>query len=509
MCLAHPAPIRIHMTIQGTFRPVPVSFVGWGDSSDTASCEQVFACPASPHSFPDLPAEPLGFSSWLDSFLGVASCARNGLSSFIASSLRPVVCNVQHAKQRSDLWPCPPPRWRRWTGNANRRTTSAKTVNILLQRIVCTLNWLALGFPVDCPDQCRAGAPASHEQALMINELERVVWHFIRAAPFEAAQLGRSESKFVGLISLVKGLPSSKHSFTEGHMHDCIRELAASMQHYGKEPGPRKAPEACARNSDFADSKCEPSVCSTPRSRGLKGTLSDTVAQTRVKSSNPEAPLHPPGLACPAEPEEREQNEASNAHSLRRPATATLPSGIGYKGVEADRVKWLHPPTFDPNPFLTDPIVKAVFNDPDVLRLPRDQWPRLPPAQVHGTREDILALAEKWDRKQALRLIPVSEIDPSEAVGAFCIPKNTDFDRLILNPTVVNSRCCKYANFTRYLAPGSLACGIHLESGEYLRMCCDDLTDMYYTFAVPHARAKRNSLNMPFQPHEISHFSAF
>ena len=343
----------------------------------------------------------------------------------------------------------------------------------------------------------------------MINELERVVWHFIRAAPFEAAQLGRSESKFVGLISLVKGLPSSKHSFTEGHMHDCIRELAASMQHYGKEPGPRKAPEACARNSDFADSKCEPSVCSTPRSRGLKGTLSGTVAQTRVKSSNPEAPLHPPGLTCPAEPEEREQNEASNAHSLRRPATATLPSGIGYKRVEADRVKWLHPPTFDPNPFLTDPIVKAVFNDPDVLRLPRDQWPRLPPAQVHGTREDILALAEKWDRKQALRLIPVSEIDLSEAVGAFCIPKNTDFDRLILNPTVVNSRCCKYANFTRYLAPGSLACGIHLESGEYLRMCCDDLTDMYYTFAVPHARAKRNSLNMPFQPHEISHFSAF
>ena len=67
----------------------------------------------------------------------------------------------------------------------------------------------------------------------------------------------------------------------------------------------------------------------------------------------------------------------------------------------------------------------------------------------------------------------------------FAVPKSGTHDRLILNPTLVNSRCRKYSNFTKLLTPGSLACCLHLEEGEVLRMCADDLSEMYYTFQVP------------------------
>ena len=177
--------------------------------------------------------------------------------------------------------------------------------------------------------------------------------------------------------------------------------------------------------------------------------------------------------------------------------------------MKADRIKWSLGPSFDPIPFLTDPIVKSVFEDPATLRLAPSFWPSLPPAKVHGQLEELLALAAKWDAVQALRLIPVGEVDAAETVGAFCVPKNATHDRLILNPTTVNSRSRKYSNFTKLLTPGSIACSVHLESHECLRICADDLSEMYYTFKVPYSRARRNALRPVFQPHEVCHFHAF
>ena len=58
----------------------------------------------------------------------------------------------------------------------------------------------------------------------------------------------------------------------------------------------------------------------------------------------------------------------------------------------------------------------------------------------------------------------------------FCVHKSSTHDRLILNPTTINSRMLKHSNFTCYLAPGSLLCLAHLEAHEVLRMCADDLS---------------------------------
>ena len=135
------------------------------------------------------------------------------------------------------------------------------------------------------------------------------------------------------------------------------------------------------------------------------------------------------------------------------PHKAPLPDTLGYKRVVADRIKWQYSPTFDPVPYLSDPVVRAVFLQPNFLELSPELWPALPAAQVHADRSELLKLAAKWDAKQALRLIPVHEVaDASLPVGVFSVPKSDTHDRLILNPTTVNARSASYSNFTKYVA---------------------------------------------------------
>ena len=70
---------------------------------------------------------------------------------------------------------------------------------------------------------------------------------------------------------------------------------------------------------------------------------------------------------------------------------------VSAKPVVADRIKWNHSPTFDPRPFLTDPVVKAAFENPDSLRLPEALWVKRPQGKVHCSKHEVLKLAEKWD----------------------------------------------------------------------------------------------------------------
>ena len=76
----------------------------------------------------------------------------------------------------------------------------------------------------------------------------------------------------------------------------------------------------------------------------------------------------------------------------------------------------------------------------------------------------------------------------------FWAPKDSDYDRLILNPTVVNSRCQSISAGTQRLGQGLLLFRMSLAPGERLVVSCEDLREFYYTFKVPPARAKRNAL---------------
>lgn len=128
---------------------------------------------------------------------------------------------------------------------------------------------------------------------------------------------------------------------------------------------------------------------------------------------------------------------------------------------------------------------------------------------MHCSRQELVRLARKWDALGACRLIPTSLIDPSESVGLFAVSKDEEYDRLIVNPTVINSRCFGCNSFTKTLAPGHLAGAIRLRDDEKLVISSDDLCEFYYTFIVSEQRAARNAIGVVFKGKELEHLSCY
>ena len=299
----------------------------------------------------------------------------------------------------------------------------------------------------------------SPQQQQVLDTLERLSLHFVHAGPLESSTLGRSEEKFRNLLlHLANGLPQSDASSpveVDGMLSQLVSALHADWEPYNGGSSFRRA-----SSSGSHDNRVEVPLES---------------AGSRVSA-----------LECKVD------------------------SGLSCKPVVASRVKWSLPPSFDPVPYLTDPLVKASYLDPDVLRAPSHEWPVLPPAHVHATKQQILELATKWDEHHALKIVCCSEVCAEEAVGCFCVPKDSEWDRFILNPVVVNSRTKAFSHYTKFLAPGSLLTLAHLPSDDsVLRMSAEDLSEMYYTFKVSASRARRNAIRVRFQAHELSHFKAF
>lgn len=167
------------------------------------------------------------------------------------------------------------------------------------------------------------------------------------------------------------------------------------------------------------------------------------------------------------------------------------------KAVISSRVKWENPPRFDAAAYL-DPLVREAFLDPEVLRKPPNEWPPAKPAKMHITRDEMLKLIHRWDSLGACAICPLSEKDHSEAVGIFCVDKDQDFDRLIINPKTINSRMHSLSYSTKELAPGSMLGLLHLKPDDMYRFSADDFSDYYYCFKVSPARARRNAFRMVF-----------
>ena len=179
-------------------------------------------------------------------------------------------------------------------------------------------------------------------------------------------------------------------------------------------------------------------------------------------------------------------------------------TSVSAKPVIADRVKWSYPPSFDAQEFL-NPVVRAAYNDPEVLRKPPSEWPPAHPARMHISKAEFLKLVDKWDALGACMLVDSSEVDWDEAVGIFCVPKDSQFDRLIINPKTINGRMDTITESTKELAPGCMLGLLHLEGDEVFRFQADDLSDFYYTFRVPEKRALRNIFRLELHWTDIAH----
>ena len=348
---------------------------------------------------------------------------------------------------RKPLWPVPPPLWR-WTGNNSpnpkqrRRRRACYAQFLLLQRIVCFLNWVTLGYPDRPPPEAQAGEPWTDAQYEVLETLQEHIAHFCDVPSFDKSDLGRFGEKFGALGKSLQELP--QHADVD--LSDLLQEISLNFDSYTQ----FEAPHFKTTDSHAKDHK--------------------------------DCTLSPPDVVV---------------------------KDIGHKPVVASRIKWKHPPTFDPRPYLLDPVVKAVFNNPNTLRLPPCMWPNKSRARVHCSRPELLKLMKVWDAHGSLALFPCHEVERQETVGIFAVPKDEKFDRLIVNPTVLNSRMLPYSSYTKRLAPGALLALLTLKPGEAFRFCADDLSDFYYTFKVPRARAKRNCIGTKVFPSEVKNLSCF
>ena len=91
----------------------------------------------------------------------------------------------------------------------------------------------------------------------------------------------------------------------------------------------------------------------------------------------------------------------------------------------------------------------------------------------------------------------------------FAASKDEDYDRLILNPTVLNSRMKSTNKFTKTLTPGHMISMIRLLPHEDLVLSSDDLSEFYYTFQVSSKRAGRNAIGKRFRGHELRHLQCY
>lgn len=204
----------------------------------------------------------------------------------------------------------------------------------------------------------------------------------------------------------------------------------------------------------------------------------------------------------------RTEDKPKSDHQCTFDRSAPLPMS-GARPVISSRIKWQFPPSFEAEAYLTNPLVKAAFEDPEVMRKPKEFWSPSKPAKINCSKAELLDLAKRWDDLGAIRLLPADQKCWEEAVGMFAVAKDSQFDRLIINPQNLNGRMWTVSDSTKSLAPGCMLGLLHLQEGECFRFCADDLSDFYYTFKVSERRASRNAFRFRFKPSELEHLHCF
>ena len=188
-----------------------------------------------------------------------------------------------------------------------------------------------------------------------------------------------------------------------------------------------------------------------------------------------------------------------------------LPGGNASAAVplNPDRLVFEHAPTFDVEGLISDPLLKAGFMDPALLRIEEERWPKPRAARIQASRAGFLELLRKWDNVGSLHLLSEAESDFKYRSGVFAVFKNDRKDRQIINPVPENSRTFCPSEATKSLSHGSLLCGVHLRPDRNLCLSCSDLQDFYYCFKVTDRHAARNHMHTVFPAEQFEGWNAW
>ena len=373
---------------------------------------------------------------------------RSALTAFAWKSVNPS-CPVESYPSDS-LWPVPIPRWS-WTAASRlgprrrKRRRFFRVRDHLLQIAVISFNWEVLGFKSEPPPQATTAGCFSKAQDDVIQRLEDMLTHFLLMDSFGIDELGRPAEKFKSVIETLQQELPECESRLQDLEEFCL-QLHGNLKPYSSHFG----------SKDWCFQADDPASCLAVEPREVSGTAQIS----------------------------------------------------GARPIQSDRIKWENPPSFHPEEFL-NPLVRSAYEDPEVLRMPPESWPKSRPAKMHISKSEFLKLVERWDALGACSLMDSNDKDMSEAVGIFGVPKDARFDRLIINPKTINSRMFGISDSTKDLSPGSMLTMLHLPEGTSYRFCADDLTDFYYTFCVSEARATRNAFRLPFAASDLKHLRCY
>ena len=160
----------------------------------------------------------------------------------------------------------------------------------------------------------------------------------------------------------------------------------------------------------------------------------------------------------------------------------------GAQAIVASRIKMEGTPNFDPVPYLDDGPPKV---------------------RVHADFDEKVSLLKILEDSGRLIFRAPSEVIPKFGNGLFCVPKNTEVDRLILDGRPANLLQKPPNKFIMTMASATGLLGLRLEDNEKLLMSGDDLSNFFYTFKVNYKRGSRNFLDWKIPVSVASKFASF
>ena len=181
----------------------------------------------------------------------------------------------------------------------------------------------------------------------------------------------------------------------------------------------------------------------------------------------------------------------------------------GAQNIVASRIKMEGKPSFDPVPFLDDSSANLYCNPMACNIDPDSVAPRPPRVRIHANFDEKISLLKVLEETGRLGFRSIREITPGFGNGLFCVPKNIDIDRLILDGRPANLLQIPPNRFIMTMASATTLLGLHLAEDEKLLMSGDDLSNFFYTFKVNYDRGTRNFLDWKIPVKVAKQFSSF
>ena len=154
------------------------------------------------------------------------------------------------------------------------------------------------------------------------------------------------------------------------------------------------------------------------------------------------------------------------------------------KDIEPERLKFVGEPSFDPSPYL-DYANRAHYLRPlDHCRGVEAEDGDLLRVRVRCKKGAQLGLLEKLDKVKRLVLKPCAEVRMNLLNGMFCLPKDKNRDRMILDARRPNAVEEAEGRWIYSLGSAAQLNHVHLAEDEILLIHPEDLREYYHCFVI-------------------------